>query len=440
MNTGVRRRFWRLDRKINEFLEGDLGWVRLLFVIVSAIALLIFAILIQILIHPQVGVQEWMAAPQYANIPDPILRVIGIIFNWKLIRFIALPGIALVIGLVIGANYIQDVYNITSYSASIRYLFASLFGFSYPSLRIENGKMILHEDEVNTLEVIGGPGYVFISPGNAVLFEHLQHPASVRGQGLHFISRFESIKEIVDLKDQHGYIEKSAAMSKDGIVVTVHDIHFRYRLWGGQRVAGNTGRIPENPYPFSIQAVRNMAYNRIMRSGTLANWHQTVQSSFDGDILNYIRTNLLDAVTAPEGRKPDGTVKDPRRDIQRRLTSPEARTRFKNIGVELIWFDIGRFNFEDPEVEEQRISTWSAEWVGDAEILRSFGEAQRQAYHELARAESQAELLMSLVHSLHEAGLSGNLRGEPMRKLMMLKTAQVLESMSGVYEPNPNGA
>jgi hypothetical protein len=47
---------------------------------------------------------------------------------------------------------------------------------------------------------------------------------------------------------------------------------------------------------------------------------------------------------------------------------------------------------------------------------------------------------MSLVHSLHEAGLSGGLRGDPMRKLMMLKTAQVLESMSGVYEPNPNGA
>jgi hypothetical protein len=440
MDIGLRRRLWRIDRKINEFLEGDLGWVRILSGLLITLALLFFAIVIQYLIDPQAGIYDWMANPVFSGIPFPILRGIGVIFSWTTLRFIALPTITFIIGLVVGAHYIQDLYNITSYSAAVRYLLASLFGISYPFLRIENGKMILNENEVNSLEAIGGPGYVLISPGNAVLFEHLQHPASVRGQGLHFISRFESIKEIVDLKDQHGYIEKTSAMSKDGIVVTVHDIHFRYRLWGGQRVAGNTGRIPENPYPYSIQAVRNMAYNRGMRSGTLVSWHQAVQSAFDGDILNYIRTNLLDAVTAPEGRKPDGTIKNPRRDIQLSLTSPAARIRFRNLGAELIWFDIGRFNFEDPEVEEQRISTWSAEWVGDAEVLLSFGEAQRQAYHELARAEAQAELLMSLVHSLHEAGLSGGLSGEPMRKMMMLKTAQVLESMSGVYEPNPNGA
>jgi hypothetical protein len=440
MDIGLRRRLWRIDRKINEFLEGDLGWVRILSGLLITLALLFFAIVIQYLIDPQAGIYDWMANPVFSSIPFPILRGIGVIFSWTTLRFIVLPTITFIIGLVVGAHYIQDLYNITSYSAAVRYLLASLFGISYPFLRIENGKMVLNENEVNSLEAIGGPGYVLISPGNAVLFEHLQHPASVRGQGLHFISRFESIKEIVDLKDQHGYIEKTSAMSKDGIVVTVHDIHFRYRLWGGQRVAGNTGRIPENPYPYSIQAVRNMAYNRGMRSGTLVSWHQAVQSDFDGDILNYIRTNLLDAVTAPEGRKPDGTIKNPRRDIQLSLTSPAARIRFRNLGAELIWFDIGRFNFEDPEVEEQRISTWSAEWVGDAEVLLSFGEAQRQAYHELARAEAQAELLMSLVHSLHEAGLSGGLSGEPMRKMMMLKTAQVLESMSGVYEPNPNGA
>jgi hypothetical protein len=143
--------------------------------------------------------------------------------------------------------------------------------------------MVLQDDEVNTLGVIGGPGYVFISPGNAVLFEHLQHPASVRGQGLHFISRFESIKEIVDLQDQHGYIEQTQAMSKDGIVVTVHDIHFRYRLWGGQRVAGNTGRIPENPYLYSS---RRCATWPITGSCVpdLSRWHQILQSAFDGDI------------------------------------------------------------------------------------------------------------------------------------------------------------
>jgi len=440
MDLGNRRRFWRIERKINEFLEGELGWLRRLFVLLTAVVLVGFVVLIQFIVDPLAGVVTWTSHWLLASFPEPLLRVWGAVFSFQTLRFLFLPVSTLIIGLIIGAHYIQDIYNINSYPVAMRYLFASLFSYSYPTLLIVDGKKVLAENELNSLDVIGGPGYVMISPGNAVLFEHLQHPASVRGQGIHFISRFESIKEIVDLKDQHGYIEKTSAMSKDGIVVTVHDIHFHYRLWGGQRVAGNTGRIPENPYPFSVQAVRNMAYNRSMVAGVLSSWHQTVRSAFDGDILNYIRNNLLDAVTAPEGRKADGSVKDPRGDIHKKLTSPAARARFRNIGAELIWFDIGRFNFEDPEVEEQRIITWSAEWVGDAEVLRSYGEAQRQAYHELARAEAQAELLMSLVHALHEAGLAGNLRGDPMRKLMMVKTAQVLESMSGVYEPNPDGA
>jgi len=438
----LRRRLWRMERKVNEFLEGDLGWVRTMFVILAGGLFTFLIILIDYFVNPQSG-QTWLLTNERLQlIPDAFLRWVGLAFTWNSLRYFLLPIVTLLLAMLAAALFVQDIYNLTNYMVALRYLVSSLFGFSYPLLRVEKGQMVLEPGEVNPLTSIGGPGYILISPGNAVLFERLKHPSSVRGQGLHFISRFESIKEIVDLTDQHGYIEKTSAMTKDGIVVTVHDIHFRYRLWAGQRTAGHTGRSQNDPYPFSVRAVRNMVYNRAIRqNGGLTPWSTAVQIAFDTDIVNYIRRNTLDAVTAPSQNEENDTQqkKDPRKDIRQVLYSRSAKNRFRALGAELLWFDIGHFSFEDPAVEEQRIRTWSADWVGEGEVLRAKGSAQRQAYNELARAEVQAKMVMSLVNSMHEAGLSGDLHGEAMQKMILIKTAQLLESLSGVYETSPNG-
>jgi hypothetical protein len=435
MMEWLRRQFWPVELKIQEFLDSDLGWVRFLFILGSGAILMVLAIMIQFFFDPESG-QGWLTSePILQFVPTSLLRFTGVVFSPRSLRFLLLPIITFVIAMIVGARYVQDIYNLTSYRLSFRYLFASLFGQFYPYLRIENGEMVLDQDEVNPLAVIGGPGYVMINPGNAVLFEHLRHPAAVHGQGLHFVSRFESIKEIIDLRDQQGLIEQSSAMSKDGLIVTIHEIRFRYRVAGVWRTSGNTGRSIENPYPFSVQAIRNLVYSRLMRKEGVNSWSDSIRSAFEGDILNYIRTNLLDTVTAP-----DGIGKDPRKKIRLALSTKEARAKFKNLGAELLWFDIGRFNFEDPAVEEQRISTWAADFVGDAEVVRAFGEAQRKTFQELARAEAQAEIVMSLVYSLRESGIADDLKGEAMHKLVLMKTAQVIEAMSSTYESNPNGA
>ena len=435
----LRRRFWRVERKVNEFLEGDLGWVRILFILLIGGLFTFLIVLVDYFVHPESG-QTWlMESERLRFLPDAFLRWVGLAFTLDSLRYFLLPVVTLILAVLAGGLYVQDIYNLNSYSMALRYLNASLFGLNYPFLRIEKGQMVLEPGEVNPLASIGGPGYVLISPGNAVLFERLKHPSSVRGQGLHFISRFESIKEIVDLTDQHGYIEKTSAMTKDGIVVTVHDIHYRYRLWAGQRTVGHTGRSQTDPYPFSVRAVRNMVYNRaVQKEGKLTPWATAIHIAFEGDITTYVRSNLLDEVTAPE--QGDGQkIKDPRQDIRRALYSRGAKMRFRNLGAELLWFDIGHFSFENPAVEEQRIRTWSADWIGESEVLRAKGMAQRQAYQELARAEVQARLVMALVNSLHEAGLSGDLHGETMHKMVVIKTAQLLESLSGAYETSPYG-
>jgi hypothetical protein len=466
MLTELRRLFWPIEKSINEFLQGDLGWMRVVFLFLAGFIYMGVAILIQLFVNPQVG-ETWLLQVESLDfLPESVLRFLGMAFHWESLRYFLLPVFTGLIALFFGARYVQDIYNLNNYSSALKYLFASMFSVSYPFLRIENGKPVVSEDETNPLMEIGGPGLVLISPGNAVLFERLRRPSSVRGPGMHLLSRFESIKEVVNLVDQHGVIEKVSATSKDGITVTVHDIQFRYRC--GQRAVGYASRSKNNPYPYSVNAIRNLVYNRAMRlkdgKQEVVPLEAAINTAIDGDILRYIRTHLLDAIIAPrDDREPEAIRQDPRTSmgqkgyadwepgenvpedqridprskIRRMMNSPATRRNFQNMGVELIWFDIGHFSFEDPEVEEQRIHTWSAELVGQGSLLRATGEAQRQAMQEMARAQVQSEMLVSMVHALHEAGLSGDLQGQGMYKVILLRASQVLESLSGVYDSKP---
>jgi hypothetical protein len=88
-------------------------------------------------------------------------------------------------------------------------------------------------------------------------------------------------------------------------------------------------------------------------------------------------------------------------------------------------------------VAEQRVNTWQARWMGNATIMRAYGESQRLAYEEMGRAEAQAEMLMSIVHGLEDVAA----RGEPrhnIRALYLARIAQLLEVM-GKQQSLPPG-
>jgi hypothetical protein len=435
MNTysRLRRRFWQSSYLLQGFLEGDLFWGKFRLAVLVGVSLLFVlgGIITETIILSYV---EHITLFEFPILGSAAPRALSILYTAMLhsLRFILIPVTAFTIALLVGAHYVQDIYELDSYWIGMRYLLACMFGIGYPRLQIDEGRKMVRPGEVNTLAMIGGPGYVMIRPGNAVLFERLAHPSNVLAAGWHFISRFESIKEIIDLNDQHGYIEKTTAMTKDGILVNVHDVHFRYRLWGSRRLGGGTGRSPANPYPFSTQAAYNQAYKRAVRGDGLTTWNAAVQLVMEAAILDFIRGNQVDTVTAPAS-----SSDDPRNKIRQRLLSPEIRGRLKDLGAELIWFDTGHFSLEKP-IDDQRIETWGAEWVGDAKVIQAYGKSQRQVFQELGRAEAQAELLMSIIHSLESLDIPEDQKSQAVSNLFLIRTAQVLESMSTVYGTEGN--
>jgi hypothetical protein len=422
------RRTWRFGDFLTKFMAGDRKWgyIRLLIVMVFISLFAYVSGLLWERPYVEMTIFGWNLVNEgLRQSPQVLLWLFAPIFTIQSARYMIIPLAAFVGAFFLGARYVQDIYELRSFRKALHYLFASLFGFPYPYLIISGGQKGIGPGEENLLDRIGGPGYVIIRPGNVVLFEHLNNPSRVLAQGYHFVPRFVTIKEIASLEDQHGFIDRLVATTKDGVVVAARDIHYRYRLWSSRRISDLSTRSQKVPYPYSVKAVYNMAYHRAARANGLTSWPDTVRIFFEGEIQNYIRRHTVDQVTAP--RTLDN---DPRGEIHQLYLLPRFREGFKNIGAQLLWCGIGHFEVENPLVNEQRVSTWQAGWRGDANVIRAYSEAVTQSYKEQGRAEAQAEILLSIVHALNDIGTDEAQRDQHLQDIFLFRIAQLLEAMN----------
>jgi hypothetical protein len=369
---------------IEQFLSGDRNWGKLRFFIFGGTACLL---------------------------------IITAFFINGLWRYLIAPLMAGLLAFMAAARYIRDIYELENFWQAFHYLFSSFFGIAYPHLSIYGGKERIDESGVNLLDAIGGPGFVFVSPGNAVLFEGQSAPTAIYTDGSHFVPRFETIQPIA-LEDQYGELEGISAMTRDGFDVKIGRTRFRFRLLADREV-----ERWKKPYPYSVDAIYDMIYNRTVSEDGLGDWSSGVAGEIRRVISGYVNRHTLDHLTAPEE-----SGANPRGELQRELHSPAVMDNLLRRGTELSWIDIGSFEIPNKQVEQQRLSTWQAEWMGNARLARSYGEAQRLAYQEIGRAEAQAEMLISIMHALSDVNLQSGTR-QSLRDVILVRTAQLLEAI-----------
>jgi hypothetical protein len=351
------------------------------------------------------------------------------LFSLRSLRFWLLPLAALIGAFLLGANYIRDVYELPGMRLPVKYLLSSAFSIFSPRLEIREGKKQLKEDEVNLVDVIGGPGYVNVLPGSIALLEKLKLPSNVYAGGGHFVSRYERVKQTATLEDQHGKIESIPATTKDGIAVVVRDVQFRYRMRTGRKYGDYTQRSPDEPYPYSGQAMLSLTYNRQVGPEGISSWHDSVRAVIRGVIGDYIARHQLDMLTAPAIDQPS----DPRKEIRSEFDLKQTRDRLRNLGAELLWVDIGHIDITPEQVDEQRVSTWRARWTGEAEVQRADAESQERAIIDLGRAEAQADMLMAILRTLENIE-PGEDPARRVQTIILIRTAQLLEAIA---EQNP---
>jgi hypothetical protein len=355
--------------------------------------------------------------------------------DWRIARYMIPPLAAIIAIFISGATYVRDIYNLKSFNLALRYVISSMFGINYPTLRIDGGKMDIPAGETNILDAIGGPGTVLIEPGNAVIFRKLNEASDVSITQAYFMEPFEKIGSIASLEDQQGLLDDVMTVSRDGIRVRLRDVHFRYRIVPMVVDGRMINRTLESPYPYSEEAMRNMAYNLSINQNGPDPWSAAVHRSVRSAITDYINQNTIDYLTAP---RTDG--ESPREGLRIELFSERRQASLRNMGAELVWIDVGHIDIMADEVDKQRVEAWASDWVGDAKKARAYSDALRLAYTEVARGEAQAEMILAIATALEDIDLTTSSR-ENLRALILVRTAQILDAMrdNDFNQENPNG-
>ena len=356
--------------------------------------------------------------------PEWIVILSAVIFNYHTFRYMIAPLSAIVFVMIAGALYVQDIYALPNFKSAMTYVLYSVLGLDYPTVIIDKGTKEFKQDKDTLIDKIGGPGFVVIQPGNAAMFRELRRPSEAGLVTTYFLNPFETIAQTVNLDEQQGKKEEMSAMTRDGIKVKICDIHFRYRVKQDEQNGVTVRRTLERPYPISEQTIRNMTFNLQVQKNGLESWTAAIERSVTGTISDYVAANLIDDLTAPRTSQ-----KNSRLELRKSFFEPDMRGRLAKMGAELLWVDVGHVEIEDETVDEVRTNLWSSDWAGDAKEDRAYGDAIRQAYHELGRAEVQADLIMSIANALRDVNLT-NPSSDNIRKVLLARTAQILRTMS----------
>jgi hypothetical protein len=162
-----RNYLWRIRYLPEGFLFGDQGYGNLRLIVVLlllAVTTFLGGMAFEIDAFNHV-IDEWrMTLPFLEYIPNLFLYPFASFFTLTGLRYLIAPLMALIFVLLVGAHYVQDIYELPDFRYGFRYLSAALFGMQYPQLKINEGKKVLKLREVNLVDVVGGPGFVKILP------------------------------------------------------------------------------------------------------------------------------------------------------------------------------------------------------------------------------------------------------------------------------------
>ena len=337
--------------------------------------------------------------------------------------------IAFLFVFVFGAFYIQDIYELVSPKTALGFMLSTFWGIALPSWEISANT------DYETLQSIRGPGFLKISPGMIVVVEDLKKPTDVFGAGKHKIKRFQYIRasfnleekeKILDVKE--GKDERLKTMTKDALDVSL-GIMYRFRFLS-LRDGESLEHFLQDPYPFSMRAAFDLAY-KSNKKDTVA-WENAVNGIVSSAVKDYLKRAGVEKITSLKY-----IDKAPLDDIKSKLSSPDIRKKLKNVGAELLWFDVGSVDFGELEAGKYRKKIWLEEWNGVSELIQAQGDAEFLASEERGRAEGQVELLRSVSRALGEISEGSNNEhnvDENLRRIVLARIVQVIEAMTSIYD------
>jgi hypothetical protein len=312
---------------------------------------------------------------------------------------------------------------------------------SYPFIVVDKDKL---EDKFSWAYSLGGPAKLIIYDGFAVYLERGGKFSRVVGSGIAFLERYETLRDIIDLRPQIKDIQISA-WSKDGIKVNVH-VHLECQILSALDAESSrrmdTSQEPgKRVYPFNDQAVQAAVETASVRldkdkqpekydwvAGVCGNIEGQIRMHVYGNTINDLLRGELDQQTFPNvgkqsfqetdnGKPSTQLLSIELRDlIQTRVNKDNER-----LGARLINLQVTKVD-KSGIVDHQWIENWEAEWKSINTITAGETTAYRIRIQEKAHAEAQKDMILAIAESLEK------MDAEKMREPLLLSLSGMLEN------------
>jgi regulator of protease activity HflC (stomatin/prohibitin superfamily) len=361
--------------------------------------------------------QTWVEAHRIWNflLVTPSLKVLwAAVIGFGLIALIA-AVILIPYGQVAGQQMYSQYEQYKGHEGeAARTAINILLGISGGTWVISGGQAEVKGDPNGALARFGGPGFVIVQQGHAVILEISGKVSDVIGSGITWLKPFERISMVVPLFLRSEKITVEKVATKDKVLIDEFEIQVYHKADPGPPTDSQT------------------------RDGQFA----------------YIKQKLLDDVWSPSGGDWRGSVRSvaetATRDVVGRFELEEIvpisdtfRTRFKEtltaemnkvtakkMGVLTVTVDIGKVKIPE-ESEARLLKKWSAqqqiqiaESRKEIELVRGKVRVSNLRDMEAARAVAQEQMIMAISAGFGVANQTGNVLPATIVQLRMLEALE----------------
>jgi hypothetical protein len=330
------------------------------------------------------------------------------------------------------------------------------------------------DDKFSWVYSLGGPIKLIIYDGYGVYLERGGKFSRVIGSGIMFLERYETVRDIIDLRPQVKEL-KIDAWTKDGIELTLH-VRVECQILSAED-AESSQKMDASPeaekrfYPFydkAVQSAVETAAVRLNNDGQLEkyDWIAGVCGNLEGYIREHVYSNTINNLLRDEeiNQKKMGTRVQQFQSINNgqpatRLLSTELRnllrekvnTDVKRLGARLVDLQIAGVE-RSFIVDHQWEKNWRVEWESINTITAGEAEAYKIRTIETAHAEAQKDMILAIARGLEKVApqhmseplllsLSGMLEHslvDPyVRAVLPRETLETLEKIKTILEEPP---
>jgi hypothetical protein len=304
----------------------------------------------------------------------------------------------------VAADYLIDIFELADPKVADTFLDSIAFGITFERVTVDNGR-VLQEGTNSYILLIGGPGGVQVNLDNVAVSEKTNgEPVILSSRAAPWVLEgFERLREIgtdggpsrfaiIDLKDQFMKNLSVSARTKDGIPIEAQDIKIIFSVKRKPALDGSTSDL----HSVTEEAINSIVYKQIVLIGSAGEtqtqagfpWNSTIlplvlseieqliiQSTL-GEILANIGQKELDQTH--EAEKQISTLKaeitgqvhaapqtreapqfQSRSKITARFYELEFQRKADELGVQLIWIDIGTWKLPSLIILEKHKEAWN---------------------------------------------------------------------------------